>query len=256
VEFKSGQGRICFVPVPIQGTPPGQLGTAVVKTVEEHFGGFDELDMPEWAKDVSIPGVEENNVQIAGLEARRNEIDAELSRFKVDRDELINYRVLLFGTGQAILEPVVRQALRCLGFTIPEPEEYEGEWDVDLSDPASGNSAIAEVEGSEGAINIDKLRQLLDYVEAEEDAGRKRKGILIGNGYRLTNPNDPIRNSQFTEKALARAQGFGYSLLPTSELFKAVCAILADSENEAYKARIRSSILSQVGVWHFEIVKL
>jgi hypothetical protein len=47
---------------------------------------------------------------------------------------------------------------------------------------------------------------------------------------------------------MKRASGFEYCLLPTSELFKALCAVLRSPGDEALKRSIRASILSTVGV--------
>lgn len=92
----------------------------------------------------------------------------------------------------------------------------------------------------------------MNYVEAEEDAGRRRKGILVGNGYRLKGVSESERGSQFTERVLKEANGFGYCLLPTTELFAAVCAVLKSPGDGALRKGLRDSILSKVGVWKFE----
>jgi len=249
-EFVCGPGRLCFVPVAVD-IPEGQLGAAVAHMVEEHFGGPIEIETPAWVNGVSVPGADANDTRIAELEKQAEGIAAELLRLNEERSDLLSLRVLVFGYGKSVLEPAVRRAFRELGFKVLEPEDYEGEWDVDLADQETGQSAIGEVEGSEGAINVDKFRQLLDYVEAEENAGRQRKGVLIGNGYRLKELGAPERKGQFTEKAVKRARGFEYCLLPTSELFKAVCAVLRHPADEALKKRIRQSILSTVEVWKF-----
>lgn len=238
------------MPVPID-VPDGQLGSTIARMVEEHFGGPVKLELPEWVGNVSVPGAEANDARIAELEKKMEEATVELSRLSGEKSRLLNFRVLLFGYGKSLLEPVVRQSLRELGFKVLEPEEYDGEWDVDLTDEGTGASAVGEVEGSEGAINVDKLRQLLDYVEAEENDGRRRKGILVGNGYRSKGLDEPERREQFAEMAVKRARGFEYCLLPTSDLFAAVCAVLQRSGDEALKRHLRGSILSTVGVWKF-----
>jgi len=248
LEFVCGSGRLCFVPIP-QDVPEGQLGAEIVHVVEEHFGGPVDIASPDWVNGVLVPGADASDARIAELERLLEETEAETARLVEKRSQLLGYRLLLFGYGKSVLEPIVRRALRELGFNVLEPDEYEGEWDVDLTDPEIGATAVGEVEGSEGSINVDKLRQLLEYVEAEENAGRQRKGILIGNGYRLKAPTAVERGEQFTEMAIKRARGFEYCLLPTIELFRAVCAVLRVPEDQALKKRLRESILSTVGVW-------
>jgi hypothetical protein len=250
VEFECGPGRLCFVPIP-KDVPEGQLGSVIARMAEDHYGGPVEMDTPGWVGAVSVPGADANTVRISELERQRNEIGEELSRLGTERSDLLNFRVLLYGYGKSVLEPVVRRAFEKLGLKVLEPEEHEGEWDVDLTDEESGASAVGEVEGSEGAINVDKLRQLLDYVESEENAGRSRKGILVGNGYRLKRLDETERGEQFTQMAVTRAARYGYCLLPTTELFGAVCAVLKSPEDEGLKKHIWKSIFSTVGPWKF-----
>lgn len=165
--------------------------------------------------------------------------------------ETTGHARLLFGYGKGILEPQVRAAFRMLGFEVREPEEYTGEWDLDLTDPDTGASAIGEVEGSEGFVDVDKSRQLLDYIAAGTTDGRDHKGILIGNGFRLTPPDAPERQQQFSDHARLAATRFQFCLLPTTELFKAVCAVLESPQDGNLKATIRQSILGTVGPWSF-----
>jgi len=112
-------------------------------------------------------------------------------------------------------------------------------------------TAIGEVEGSEGPIDVDKSRQLLDYIEAEAIEGRHHKGILIGNGSRLTPPEAPERVQQFSDHARRAAARFQFCLLPTTELFKAVSAVLESPQDEVLRAQIRRSLLNTVGTWSF-----
>ena len=146
---------------------------------------------------------------------------------------------------------LVRYALRLLGFTVPEPEEYDGEWDIQVVDPATGKSALAEVEGAEGRIDVHKYRQLLDYIEAEAQEGRDHKGVLIGNGFRLLPPDAPERQDQFSDHARRGAQRNQFCLLPTTELFKALCTVLASPQDAILKSFIRGSLLTTTGPWEF-----
>ncbi len=250
VEFVAGAGRVAFVPVP-QGAQPERMGAAIIRVVEAQYGGLGDIGAPAWATGVSVPGATAHDGRITELEAEKERVKAEISKLKQERGDLLNCRVLLYGYGKSMLEPAVRSAFRLLGFGVPEPEEYAGEWDVELHEPLSSSTAIGEVEGSTGAVNVDKFRQLLDYVHSEVEQGRDHKGILVGNGYREMAPDAAERQSQFTEKALFGARRFGFCLLPTTELFKAVCAVLESADAEGLKTKMRQSILSKVGVWDF-----
>jgi hypothetical protein len=250
VEFAVGPGRICFVPAP-EGATGDRVGSAIVRVVEAHFGGPAEIDSPSWLAEIAVPGATAHDTIIVTLEQKKEQIESEISKLKQNRSELLNYRTLLHGYGKSVLEPVVRSALRLFGFGVPEPDEYNGEWDVELHSESLSTFAIGEVEGSEGFIDVDKYRQLLDYIQAETLEGRDHKGILIGNGFRLAAPEAPERLSQFSDHALRGARKNGFCLLPTSELFKAVCAVLENPADEGLKIRIRDSIISATNVWAF-----
>jgi hypothetical protein len=250
VEFVVGTGRLCFVPSP-RDVSGERVGAAIARVVDSHFGGPSEINAPPWVSEVVIPGASVNDERIAELERSRTLVENEISALREQRSELTNYRHLLFGYGKTVLEPVVRRALRLIGFEAPEPAEFRGEWDVELSDPAAGKTAIGEVEGSEGPIDVNKFRQLLNYFQSEVLEDRIHKAILIGNGYRTTEPNAAERQRQFTEHVLRGARQFGFCLLPTSDLFKAVCAVLESPQDAALKVDIRHSILSAIGVWNF-----
>jgi len=250
VEFAVAGGRICFLPV-ADGITGDRVGSAIARVVEAHYGGPSEIEAPEWSAAIEVPGATANDARMAELETRKGQLETEIAELKQRRSDVLKYRVLLYGYGKSVLEPVVRSSFRLFGFHVPEPEEYTGEWDVELHQPVTSETAIAEVEGSTGLVDVDKYRQLLDYVQAEVLEGRDHKGILIGNGNRLSALDAPERQNQFTEHALRGAKKNGFCLLPTTELFKAVCAVLEAADDEGLKIRIRDSILSTEGVWTF-----
>lgn len=250
VEFSVSTGRVCFVPVP-QGVSGDRVGSALFRLIDAHFGGPAEIEKPPWVNEVTVPGANSHDDQIAQLEYKGERVAAEIAQLTQVRADLLDYRSLLYGYGTSLLEPVVRRAFRLFGFDVPEPDTYDQEWDVALTDPRNEKTAIGEVEGSGGPIDVDKYRQLLDYFQSEVLEGRIHKGILIGNGYRQLELNAPEREAQFSQHALNGARANGFCLVPTTELFKAVCTVLESSADEGLKIEIRDSILATVGVWTF-----
>lgn len=250
VEFMVGEGRICLVPVP-RNVPAERIGAAIFRVITSHFNKITEIDAPLWSGEILVPGANAHDEQIETLTKRSEALALQIAALKNDRDELLKYVRLLFGYGKAVLEPVVRSAFRLLGFEVPEPEEYEGEWDVQLREIKSGRTALGEVEGSEGVIDVDKYRQLLDYVDAEALEGRQHKGILIGNGFRQLALTAPERQNQFSDHAQRGAARNQFCLLPTQELFKAICAVLESPNDETLKTGIRESMLATTGTWRF-----
>lgn len=250
VEFSVGEGRVCLLP-PANNVPTDRIGAALVKIITTHFRKTLQVDAPVWAGDILVPGANVHDAEIAVLRKHAEEIEQQISSLDEDRRKLLEHVQLLFGYGKGVLEPAVRTALRLMGFAVREPEEYEGEWDVELTEQHSGKTALGEVEGSEGVIDVDKYRQLLDYIEAESQEGRDHKGILIGNGYRVLPPDAPERQNQFSDHARRGAVRNQFCLLPTTELFKAVCAVLESPQDEVLKSSIRESLFSTTGAWSF-----
>ena len=250
VEFAIGEGRICLVPLPNE-IEPVRLGAAIVKVIKAHFDKTTEVEAPDWTSHVTVPQANVHDHQITELTKQKEKLEAQIDALKSESEELLKYVWLLFGYGKAVLEPIVRSAFRLIGFIVPEPEEYEGEWDVELRERESTRTALGEVEGSEGVIDVDKNRQLLDYIEAEALEGRDHKGILIGNGFRLLALEAPERQNQFSDHAQRGAARNDFCLVPTTELFKAVCAVLESPRDDSLKHAIRESLLTTVGVWGF-----
>ncbi len=246
-----GEGRVCLLP-PANNVPADRIGAALVKIITTHFRKTSQVDAPTWAGDILVPGANVHDAEIATLRKHSEEIEQQISSLDEDRKRLLGHVQLLFAYGKGVLEPAVRSALRLMGFAVCEPEEYAGEWDVELMEQQSGKTALGEVEGSEGVIDVDKYRQLLDYIEAESQEGRDHKGILIGNGYRLLPPDAPERQHQFSDHARRGAIRNQFCLLPTTELFKAVCAVLESPQDEVLKSSIRESrFFQRLAPWSF-----
>jgi hypothetical protein len=249
VEFNRAAGKVCFVPVASDVTGE-RLGAAVVQTLDRFFAG--DLDMPEpaWAASAVVPGVTVHEPQISDLKQKLNETARQIENLEHQRQRLLDYKKLLFGYGKTMLEPVVRASFREFGLVVPEPDEYPQDWDAHLTHEDS-RTAIAEVEGAEGIVDVWKYRQLLDYVDAEAQEGRMHKGILVGNGFRLHPLEAPERNTQFSDHVIRGSQRNSFCLLPTTELFKAVCAVLENPQDIELRKTICDSLFSTVGPWAF-----
>jgi hypothetical protein len=246
--FSGGAGRIFFVPVPLSNADPRRIGSAIVECVRRYYGGTLDVEVPGWAAAISVPNAQQFDVTIDCHKQQLKAMQGSIDELEEKRDALNAYKRLLYGTGTAVLETIVRQAFRLLGFSVPDPDEYEEEWDAVLRE--DDRYAIVEIEGPEGAIDLAKYRQLRDYVDDEITTGKTPKGILVGNGYRLLPIDSNERTEQFTEAAVRGGTKQEFALVPTTELFKAVCAVLRN-DDLALKAAIRQSLFETIGVWKF-----
>ena len=87
-----------------------------------------------------------------------------------------------------------------------------------------------------GYFNIDKLRQLLDYIMSED----KVKGIFVGNSWRLEDPRNRDLDKGFTNEVISRAEKHGVCLVTVPLLCNAY--LEATNDEEKSKITIRKNL--------------
>lgn len=183
--------------------------------------------------------IENHKMQIEKLSSQIQVLTSEL----VESEKLND---LLFETGKA-LENAVTYALTILGFKAENYDDGILELDQVIISP-EGNRYIGECEGKENkAIDISKFRQLSDALNEDferEEVTEKAYGILFGNPFRLTQPNE--RSDSFTDKCIKGAEREKVGLIETSKLY-AVAKYLLENDDENYKKQCRETILKNLG---------
>ncbi|MGV1782286.1 hypothetical protein ACQZ61_19930 [Agrobacterium vitis] len=170
----------------------------------------------------------------------------ELSRQLEDAGQL---RALLFEKGKP-LEAAIITALKVLGFKAEPYEDGKSEFDA-VFDSAEGR-LLGEAEGKDNkAVNIEKLRQLSTNLHEDlqrEEVHQLAKGILFGNGYRLTKPGE--RETQFTDKCITSATSMSYGLVSTDRLY-AAAQYLSGTSDEEFARRCRVAMIEMSGIVRF-----
>lgn len=198
---------------------------------------------PEWVLITPMPSM------IVSLEQEINEIGKKISKLEEQRAEAekrrsdeMEYTFLLYENGKR-LERAIEKALVLMGFSVSTFREGDLEIDHVIVSP-SGRRMIGESEGKDNSpIDISKFRQLESNIgeDFERDGIEEHaKGLLFGNGFRLTSPDH--RPEQFTKKSLTNAGRLGSALIRTSDLYMAAMQILDDPNNEGFKAACREAI--------------
>ncbi|MFZ1851564.1 MAG: hypothetical protein WAU15_04925 [Nitrosomonas sp.] len=153
---------------------------------------------------------------------------------------------LLYEKGKP-LENAIIDGLIIMGFHAEPFKDSNSEFDVVFE--SDEGRLIGEAEGKDNkAINIDKLRQLAMNIHEDlqrEEVTKPAKGVLFGNGFRLSPLSD--RKIQFTEKCISAAQSSSTALLPTSELFRVVRALLQHPNND-FARLCRKAIFEGAGI--------
>lgn len=206
---------------------------------------------PDWALDQLFVLRQERALRSELLEAERKQEEAQrvLETAKSALGEAGRLRALLYEKGKP-LEDAIVEALSRLGFSASPYKDSQSEFDVVFSSPEG--RLLGEAEGKDAkAINVDKLRQLSMNIHEDlqrEEVDSPAKGVLFGNGFRLTRPSE--RDPQFTEKCISASRTSSTALVPTSELFRVV-AHLEDQPSDEFASACRQAILDQVGVITF-----
>jgi hypothetical protein len=202
---------------------------------------------PEWASDQKYALAAERSLRVDLLD-----VESQLEAAQRNKESIIEklqsvglLRGLLYEKGKP-LENAIIDGLRLLGFNANQYKEGSSEFDV-VFESAEGR-LIGEAEGKDSkAINVDKLRQLAMNIHedlARDEVIAPAKGVLFGNGYRLTPPAE--RDIAFTEKCITAAQSSSTALVATQDLFRAA-RYLADQEDASYAAECRKAILNSSG---------
>jgi hypothetical protein len=203
---------------------------------------------PTWSAESKFGLAKESHLRSQLLESEREVEKAQ--RRKEDIQAKLKaagrLRSLLYEKGKP-LENSLIEALKILGFSAAPYKDAESEFDVVFE--AMEGRLLGEAEGKDNkAINVDKLRQLSMNVHEDlerEEVTSPAKGVLFGNGYRLSPPGE--RATEFTEKCIAAAKSASTALVTTSDLFAAV-QYLSANQDESYAKLCREAIMAGVGV--------
>lgn len=243
--FRWDAATVVFLP-PVPGYDSEKMAGVLLQCIIRAFPEAQRTPPPQWVTEYRalLPGLESLDEKADKLTDEIKRLGSELKQVHAKQQALEGHLRLLYEQGKYQLEPAVREVFDLIGFHF---DEY-GDADIVLDAPEG--RALVEVEGKDDdAIKIDKHSQLLRYVtEYQKDTGASAKGILVGNAYRFRPVTE--RDSWFSDKVEKGAEAQDYCLLTTEELFKVVCALLANPSDEL-KAQIRSAILNTVGYFKF-----
>lgn len=170
------------------------------------------------------------NQQIEDIKSQIEQKQTELSKNSLSKK-------LLYENGKP-LEYAIIDALQTIGFKAENYDDGKSEFDI-IFESEEGRF-IGEAEGKDNsAINVTKFRQLESNIHEDYERDEVKvhaKGVLFGNPFRLSHPNE--RKEFFTQKALDSAKRTGIALVNTHELFEVV-KYLKNTNDQDYAKSVR-----------------
>lgn len=203
---------------------------------------------PAWvtAHEFQMPGESGLRSSLLSIESQLEELRQKKEGMIDELRKVASLRNLLFEKGRP-LEQAILEAVALMGFSAAPFSNADSEFDV-VFEAAEGR-LIGEVEGKDSkAINVDKLRQLSMNLHEDlqrEEVNDRAKGVLFGNGFRLS----PLagRPTQFTDKCIRAAASSGVGLVTTSSLF-VVAQYLAGCRDAKFATQCRRTLVGESGL--------
>jgi hypothetical protein len=218
VELPVGGGRVVFLPA----WPPstldrdrsayaGNLAAAIRNSLLMSAEG----EPPEWVDELQLPGIDLARREMEDAEAKLDDLEASLDHARNRYRSLDRYRRILWQEGKYGFELPVRDALALLGAT-----PY-GSTDEPATFSMAGEVVLVEAESSEAEVGMEPHYRLRERLEAKiVDDRRRRRGLIVVNGFRQTQPGR--RDQQYIESLRVAAESMRYCILEAGTLFEAV----------------------------------
>lgn len=232
------RGRILVIP-PLRSVLHGESDSSaklesaeylehLTNTVLVHFWESSESE-PDWLLSIKIRNEDELRDKYQTLKNELGEINEE--------------KRILADDGYTLTQKVAN-ILQALGFQTEEKEVY-GKQDIEIMEGKF--KALIECTGGSGYFNIDKLRQLIDYLITDDE--EKPKGIFIGNPWKNIHPKKRDLSKAFTENVVKRATQLEICLVTVPHLYRAYLACKTDENKE----KLRESLKNCVGIWQYPV---
>jgi hypothetical protein len=201
-----------------------------------------EEDLPDWAKEIELPGERKARARLKQSEGKVEHWKAE-TRNRTEMLRVIERRKGLVTASGATLEVLAHEAFAALGFTLETPQEGRADSVLRLGKRA----AVVEIKGQKGSAKEQDAAQLYKWVAAYyADHGEHAKGLLLVNAFHQT-PLSKRKRTAFPNQMLKFAVDQQQFCLLTGEQLLALW-LKADATPRGRKA-LAESLLDCTGVF-------
>lgn len=231
------KGSIVFLPI----SDHEKVGDILLECAVNSVRQTEERPPPTWLKELKVPTEDNDRKSLLELNEKMTALQAEYNVVMNALDEKTVVKKLVYEKNKP-LEEAVKKSFEELGFTCTKKD------DKDWVASSETGEAILEVTGSDGTIDIVKLRQLLNYIiDDYKESEVEKKAILVANHFANKPPKD--RGESFSKKVIAESKVHSICLLSTLELFKIICYL---REGKIKREDVRKKLFETVGLLKLE----
>ncbi len=202
-----------------------------------------EEELPDWAKEIELPGERKARTRLGDAEAKIEHWKIETT----DRAEslrVIERRKGLVTASGAALEVLAHEAFAALGFALETPQEGRADSVLRLGKRA----AVVEIKGQKGSAKEQDAAQLYKWVAAFfADHNEQAKGLLLVNAFHQTPLSKRGKRAAFPKQMLKFAVDQQRFCLLTGEQLLALW-LKAEAEPRSRKA-LAESLLDCTGIY-------
>ena len=241
-EFKLGPGRIVALP-PADALSSSQrkaFSTGLLEMIERLVQEPEQSAAPVWVRRYDTPEASEARDQLAAAQDELKQAQRRVTEAESLVADTTRFQTMLWQSQNQAFRDVIQDAFRVLGYTIAPAESG-----IELRDGA--DLSVVELSSANNALS-DRLYLTLQSRIEEQYLRRKSrpKGIIVGNGFRQTDPR--IRREPFPRTLVDACETYGYAIIPVEALFELVTFATEAADEPEVLEEIRRSIAEASGV--------
>ena len=241
-EFKLGPGRIIALP-PADALSSSQrkaFSTGLLEMIERLVQEPERSAAPVWVRRYDTPEASEARDQLATAQDELKQAQRRVTEAESLVADTTRFQTMLWQSQNQSFRDVIQDAFRILGYTIAPAESG-----IELRDGA--DLSVVELSSANDALS-DRLYLTLQGRIEEQYLRRKNrpKGIIVGNGFRQTDPR--IRREPFPKTLVDACETYGYAIIPVEALFELVTFATEAADEPEVLEEIRRSIAEASGV--------
>ena len=241
-EFKLGPGRIIALP-PADALSSSQrkaFSTGLLEMIERLVQEPEQSAAPVWVRRYDTPEASEARDQLATAQDELKQAQCRVTEAESLVADTTRFQTMLWQSQNQSFRDVIQDAFRVLGYTIAPAESG-----IELRD--GSDLSVVELSSANNALS-DRLYLTLQSRIEEQYLRRKSrpKGIIVGNGFRQTDPR--IRREPFPKTLVDACETYGYAIIPVEALFELVTFATEAADEPEVLEEIRRSIAEASGV--------